>query len=83
MKLVSEAIWRAYSKPLEGATVQTWKRLRVPEAAAAELLLDLFKEIHRAATGRYPEKMPGEMSWLRGIHIDSSHQRIRAPKEST
>lgn len=84
IELVSKAVWRAFTKPPEGETLQTWKRLRLPETAVAALMLDVFRTVHREATGHYPERLPAEMTMILGIVIDSARQQIRAPtKELT
>lgn len=83
MGSVARGIWHAYFKSPEGQPDSTWRMLRVPRRETAAVLVGVYREIYRAAYGKYPEdkELPAEMLTLVNVCAESSAHRTHAPNE--
>jgi len=73
LQIASSGIWRAFTKPPEGSAVQLWKALGLPRDEVGALLLQVFEEIARQATGHpvADDELPAEIRRLCTVLAES------------
>lgn len=78
---VARALFAVHTKPPAGSIHQLWKRLRITEAAALELLLENFREIARQVTGApiADADLPAEMRALFAQLAECRRQQLQKP----
>jgi len=78
-RMFARALWKLYTRPaVEGRTFPSWKLHRIPQGAAAALLVDAFQLLHREAIGRFAEteELPVEMARILSVSLRYLHLRV-------
>jgi hypothetical protein len=72
IETIVKAISNCYSRAPEGHSQPAWAEIGLSHRQAAALLVEMYREIVRTATGKYPDTLPAQIEPIFSIFVESA-----------